>query len=178
MIAPELTSERLVLRPLESSFLSEEYLSWLNDEETRRYLDTPAGQTLNDLKHFLEATERNPILFWAITLKENGRHIGNIKIDPVDHRHKRAEYGILLGAKDLWGKGLASEASQIVCEYCFQSLGLHKITLGVVEDNQAAVQLYQKMGFIIEGHYKHHGFYAGKWCDVLRMALFNPTHQS
>ena len=34
--------------------------------------------------------------------------------------------------------------------------------------------LYKKMGFVIEGVYKQHGLYNNKYCDTIRMALFNP----
>lgn len=175
MKAPQLISERLILEPLGLSFLSEYYLSWLNDAETALYLDTPRGQNQQDLKEYLTLVENRPILFWAITLRESGRHIGNIKIDPVDTFHRYGEYGILIGAKDVWGNGFAKEASEAVIRFCFESLLLRRITLGVVKDNVAAVKLYEHLGFVTEGCYVRHGFYNGKWCDVLRMALFNPS---
>lgn len=175
MKAPQLISERLILEPLGLSFLSEDYLSWLNDAETGLYLDTPRGQTLQDLEHYLTNAENRSILFWAMTLRDSGRHIGNIKIDPLHTFHRYGEFGILLGAKDVWGKGYAKEASETVIRFCFESLLLRKITLGVVKDNVAAVKLYENLGFVTEGCYVRHGFYNGKWCDILRMALFNPS---
>lgn len=175
MKAPVLESERLLLEPLSSAFLSEHYVSWLNDPEVNRYLDSPADSTLEDLREYLANVDCNDILFWAIRTKPDSRHIGNIKIDPVNLRHKTAEYGILIGDRTAWGQGFAREASECVAHYCFEELGLRKITLGVVADNTAAVKLYEKMGFVTEGRYKAQGFYGQRWCDVLRMALFNPA---
>jgi ribosomal-protein-alanine N-acetyltransferase len=83
-----------------------------------------------------------------------------------------------MGDKKEWGKGYAKEASKTIVDYCFGPAGIRKITLGVVEDNVNAVKLYEKLGFAVEGRYRKHGFYAGKFCNVLRMALFNPEFES
>ena len=131
------------------------------------------------LKDYLASVERNSdMLFWAIHLKHNGEHIGNIKIDPINKRHSLGEYGILMGEQSEWGKGYAKEASKVMLSYCFDTINLSKITLGVVERNAAAVQLYESLGFEIEGVYKKHGLYGNEYLDVLRMALFNPNFQN
>ena len=46
----------------------------------------------------------------GIHLKENCKHIGNIKIDPINKKHGTGEYGIMMGDKDEWGKRLNSTA--------------------------------------------------------------------
>jgi RimJ/RimL family protein N-acetyltransferase len=81
----------------------------------------------------------------------------------------------MMGDRSEWGKGYAAEASKAVLDYCFQEAGLRKVTLGVVEENAAAVNLYKKLGFVVEGVYKKHGLYNGHYCDLLRMAIFNPN---
>lgn len=80
-----------------------------------------------------------------------------------------------MGRKSEWGKGYAKEATIKIIDYCFQTLKVRKLTLGVVSENLAAVNLYKKLGFETEGVYKMHGIYQGKYCDVIRMALFNPS---
>ena len=75
----------------------------------------------------MEGVEANDsMLFWAIHLKEGGKHIGNIKIDPVNKRHGLGEYGIMIGDSDEWGKGYAKEASELVIHHCFRDLRLRK----------------------------------------------------
>lgn len=170
-----LHSERLIYRPLDSTYCTETYLNWLNDEEVNRYLEIFEPYTATQLKLYLEAVEKNDhMFFWAIHLKNCEKHIGNIKIDPVNRYHGFGEYGIMMGDKTEWGKGYALEASKAVIEYCFEVEKLRKITLGVVEENTVAVHLYQKLGFGVEGVYKRHGLYNGHYCDLLRMAIFNP----
>lgn len=172
----ELESERLLYKPMSLAHATPTYLGWLNDEEVNRYLEVSKENRLEELEAYIRHSVDHKIFFWAIHLKENGKHIGNIKIDPIHKKHGTGEYGILMGDKAQWGKGYAKEASLTVIDFCFGSMNLRKMTLGVVADNLPAVKLYENMGFITEGHYQKHAMYNGKYCDVLRMALFNPDY--
>ncbi len=173
----ELLSDRLVFRPLSLVYLTERYVSWLNNPEVYKYLETGGNYTLEMLKDYLIEVENKKMLFWGIHIKNTDEHIGNIKIDPVNRRHGLGEYGILMGEPSQWGKGYAKEASQRILDYCFTNQNLRKITLGVVSNNAAAVHLYKSLNFEIEGVYKKHGYYQGEYADVIRMALFNPKWQ-
>jgi ribosomal-protein-alanine N-acetyltransferase len=176
MSFPEIETERLLLKPMNESFISEEYLSWMNDPEVYLYLDTGGDYSMNELQEYIKQSIKKKILFWAITVKDSGKHIGNIKIDPISQRHGTGEYGILLGDRAEWGKGYASEATDALLKYCFHTLRIRKINLGVVKDNVSAVRLYKKLGFKTEGEFEAHGFYNGKYCNTLRMALFAPAY--
>lgn len=174
MKAQNLESDRLVYKPVSLAHLSEDYVSWLNDPEVCKYIENSGEYTLEKLREFLTEVEKKDVFFWAIHLKSNDLHLGNIKIEPVNERHGLGEYGILMGRKSEWGKGYAKEASAAIIDYCFKKINLRKMTLGVVTDNESAVRLYKNLGFVIEGTYKKHCFFDGAYRDVLRMALFNP----
>jgi RimJ/RimL family protein N-acetyltransferase len=145
----------------------------MNDLDVCKFLETAIPYSEVELQDFVNSMIAKKILFWAITLKHDGSHIGNVKIDPINKKHLIGEYGILMGDRNNWSKGYAKEASKSVISYCFESLNLRKITLGVIKDNVAAVKLYESLGFEKEGIYRMHGIYAGKYCDAIRMALFN-----
>ena len=173
LITPSLEKERLKLEPISIKFCSNKYVNWLNDPEIYQYLDNGGNYTYNSLFEYLNKYTEKPILFWAIIIKEDNTHIGNIKVDPINKKNQIGEYGILMGDKNKWGQGYAKEATKAVIDYCFKVLELRKITLGVIKDNITAVKLYQKLGFETEGIYRMHGIYGGKYCDAIRMALFN-----
>lgn len=153
-----------------------EYLDWLNNPSIYMYLETGGNYTVEMLKNYLLEVEKKDIFFWAIHLKTNNKHIGNIKIDPVNLKHGLGEYGIMMGDIVEWGKGYAFEASSTIIHYCFKTLNLRKINLGVIEDNVKAVELYKKLGFTIEGIFKNHINHNGKYLNSLRMALFNSEY--
>ena len=141
MNTPILITERLILKPLSKVHLSQEYVDWLNDAEVNKYLDSGGGYTLGKLTEYINDVIKNNILFWGIHLKNTGRHIGNIKIHPINQKHGLGEYGILMGDKLEWGKGFAKESSLKVIDYCFNDLNIRKLTLGVVADNISAIHL-------------------------------------
>lgn len=174
---PILESERLKLIPLGVQHISEDYVKWMNDPQVIEFLESGGDYTLDKLSVFLHEVEESDMLFWAIHIKSSGKHIGNVKIDPINYKHKYAEYGIMMGDRKEWGKGYAKEASQLVINYCFsKALNLRKINLGVHSKNTPAVRLYKKMGFDTEGIYKKHVIVKNGYDDILRMAIFNTKY--
>ena len=176
MECPKLESKRIYLVPLSLYHLSEKYVEWMNDNEVNKYLESGGDYTMQKLYEFLAEVEKKKILFWAIHLKSDDKHIGNIKIDPINFKHGFAEYGILLGDKLEWGKGFAKEASNLVIDYCFKELKLRRITLGVIKNNLNAIKLYQSLGFKIEGTYIKHLRHMTEYFDVIRMAIFDVNY--
>ena len=150
MKAVELESKNLIFKKLSKKHLSIDYVNWLNDPDVNSYLESGGSYTIKLLEEYLTEQEQKDILFWAIHLKCSNKHIGNIKIDPINHKNNSGEYGILIGDKTSWGKGYAKEASLTIIKHCFDEIKLSKITLGVIEDNLNAVKLYKKLGFSID----------------------------
>ena len=134
--------------------------------------------SLEKLKIFLTEVEKEDILFWAILIKNECKHIGNIKIDPVELKHSICEYGIMMGDTNEWGKGYAKKASQLVIEYCFNTLNLREIYLGVIEENKGAFELYKKLNFIVSGKWKpEYVNYDGINYRIIRMSLVNKNYR-
>lgn len=170
---PFIETERLFLYKVDELHCNETYLSWIHDKEVSKYLETGRfPESIASLTEFVHLSSRQSVLFLAIHIKENNKHIGNIKIDAINRFHQYAEYGILMGDRTSWGKGYAKEASIAIIDHCFHKLNLRKINLGVIADNVGAVNLYIKLGFEIEGVYKKHLFCDGSYVDVNRMAVF------
>ena len=167
----DLESERLIYKRVSAEHVSATYVNWINDHEVNMYLETRGNYTLDLLKSYIEDQYNNAVYFWAIHLKDSKKHIGNIKIHPINSKVNSGEYGILMGDKENWGKGYAKEASKTIINYCFEELKLSKITLGVIEDNINAVMLYKKMGFSIDEVKTNVGTYNNKTSNALRMSL-------
>ena len=169
----KLESDRLIYQPLSLTHLSQTYVDWMNDVVVNKYLDSGGNYTLEKLRLFLIDQENKNILFWAILIKDTKKHIGNIKIDPINEEKKSGEYGIMMGDSSEWGKGYAKEASKRIIAFCFEEISLSSITLGVIEDNISAVKLYEKIGFEVTGIKKNVGTYGGVLCNSIRMIKHN-----
>ncbi len=178
MKAISLETQRFYLERLSTEYLSQQYVDWMNDCQVNQFLESGGNYTLEMLKDFLIDVSNQDMYFWAIKDKLNNQHLGNIKIDPINLRHGWGEYGILIGDQSYWGKGVGFEVSRVVFDFCFEGyLKLRKINLGVRAENIAAISLYKKLGFEIEGVFKKHSVTSTGFGDVLRMALFNrKTH--
>ena len=140
----------ITLRPLTEANATEEYASWLNDPEVNKYLET-RKVTVDELKSFInEKNASETALFLGVFWNENGKHIGNVKLEPIDCAKKEATMGILIGDKNYWGKGVATEATNLVAGYAFTKMGLKELKLGVIPENKAAIRVYEKCGFTME----------------------------
>lgn len=173
MKAENLDSERLFYERLSLEHLSQDYVNWMNDPEVFLYMESGGNYTQEMLRSYIAAQENKDILFWAIKIKATGKHIGNIKIDPVNPENKSGEYGIMIGDKTAWGKGYAKEASLRIIDYCFEELGLSQITLGLIADNTKALELYKKVGFEIEKIMLNYVSHNNKAQNVIRMVIKN-----
>jgi RimJ/RimL family protein N-acetyltransferase len=60
-----------------------------------------------------------------------------------------AELSIVLGEPSSWGQGLGTEALQLLLAFAFGPLGLHRVWLIVRADNERAVKLFGRMGFVV-----------------------------
>lgn len=146
----KIKGEKIFLKTLNEKDATEEYCSWLNDPEVNKYLETRRS-TITELKKYIREKNNNPnCLFLGIFLKENGKHIGNIKLEPIDFKNRRATVGILIGNKNYWGKKIGKEAMKLLIKYAFSKLNLKEVNLGVISKNKRAVSLFKKVGFKID----------------------------
>ncbi len=155
------------LRQLTLLDVNQEYHSWMNDEEVTQFLEARFSDTsIEGIKGFVKSVlESNNNVFLAIIKKENNKHIGNIKLGPIDFNHKTAVLGIIIGDKREWGKGYGLEAIKLICQHGFEKLNLHKITAGCYENNLGSKKMFEKAGFVIEGIQKKQYRYKGEYVD-------------
>lgn len=175
-----LRGEKVYLRPLERADLNDTYLGWLNDSEVTRYLETGAfPTTLQDLEKFYEGVtgSRAEVMF-AIVDRKSHRHIGNAKLGPINWVHRRALFGILIGEKDFWGKGIGEEVTRLMAEYGFLRLNLNRIGLAVFAEHESAIRCYQAVGFKIEGKFREEMFLDGIYKDRLWMGLLRSEYSA
>ncbi len=162
-----LESERIYFRNLQDSDIDKGYFEWLNDPEVSQYLETRYSiQTREMIKEFIsnQSGNKNSHLF-AICLKDNDLHIGNIKLGPIEFIHGRGDLSYLIGRKELWGKGYASEAVKLILGFAKKVLNLYKVDASVYEDNIGSYRVLLNNGFKKQGKLKNHWNINGKYQD-------------
>jgi RimJ/RimL family protein N-acetyltransferase len=169
-----LDSERLTLRAIEPADARGRYAAWMADPEVTRYLESRyAVPTVGELEDYIRAALSDPLVhFFAIELREDERHVGNIKLGPIDAHHRRADIGIIIGERDCWGRGVATEAVQLLSDWALGELGLEKVTAGAYSSNPGSVRAFQRAGFEIEAVRRRHYLSDDGWVDGVLLARF------
>ncbi|VDC01849.1 unnamed protein product [Peniophora sp. CBMAI 1063] len=113
--------------------------------------------------------EARPLYVLAVE-KDSGEVVGAVSLR---NGTWRMEYEIGLGVKkEFWGKGYATEMTTWVVQHAFLYMtGVHRIKVAGFSSNPAAIAVYKKVGFVQEGVTRRARYSAGKWDDVIELAL-------
>ncbi len=171
--AGRLRGERLLLRPVTLTDVTERYVDWLNDERVNRFLETRhSRQTLDGVRAYVDRiTRRDDEWLFAICLEADGTHIGNIKLGPVKPHHGVADISLFIGEPACWGRGYATEAIRLLSGHALRDLGLHKISAGMYASNDASLRAFLKAGYREEGRRRKHYLLDGRPEDVIELGL-------
>lgn len=164
----------VALRALEPGDLPRLY-EYRNDPETTRDL---VGFSVHyshaALAQWLEShARRTDEALWAIAARADDRCIGHAGLYQIDHRVRKASFGILIGDPAERGKGIGTAVTRAVVDYGFAELNLHRVELDVLATNPRAIHIYEKLGFRREGVLRHAQFRGGAYVDLVLMAVLD-----
>lgn len=174
----QINTELCTLRTLQPKDVSQDYVSGLNDLEVNHFLDSVSQniQTLESVRDFVNSSfaAKNEIFFgiWNDSLNE---HCGTIRIHSINSYHKTANIGVCLFDKNIWGKGIATNAILQATDWAINVLGLKWIEAGVFEENRASSKLFERAGYELKykvsGKYLSHGS-----ASTVKVYAFNIPH--
>ena len=117
-----------------------------------------------------------PITVFGIELIENQILIGITVLKDINLINRSAEFAIYIGDKDYRGECLSREATSETLRFGFYKLGLNRIFLKVVEENEAAIELYITAGFNKEGLFRNSVFKNNRFKNELLMAVLKEEY--
>ena len=97
--------------------------------------------------------------------------VGLVSLTGIDAVHRRAEIHLLIGRRDLHGRGVGTEATRQMLGHAFGDLNLHRVFLSVLAHNTAAIRVYEKSGFVREGVARESAYKRGKYEDMIQMGI-------
>ena len=143
----ELRTERLLLRPFRLSDI-DDVLRYGGDPEWAEFYARPYDRgAAEHMVAQVVVTSWDKGAKFAIVLKD--RVIGVVSLD-VDAEDQTAELGYDV-ARDMWGRGIASEATAAVCNWGFREYGLAKIYAAGDVRNTRSLRVMDKLGMTREG---------------------------
>ena len=160
----KIEGKRIYLREVLVSDANEgsNYHKWMNDPEVMKFLESRFQSWSGEqLSNYVLSMQRNPVIvFLAICLRDVDKHIGNIKLGPINWIHRFADIALVID-KPYWNKGYGTEAIQLLSDYAFNTLNLHKVVAGCYEENDGAIRAFKKAGFEEEGRLKEQYLFEG-----------------
>jgi ribosomal-protein-alanine N-acetyltransferase len=159
---------RVLLRALNRQDLNGNYLQWLNDEEVcRGNSHAIFPNTEEKMLRFYESQQNHMSqVVLAIVYKEDLKHIGNVSLQNINWISRNAEFAIVMGDKNYWGKGLGEEAAMLITEYGFTRLNLHRIYCGTFSNNESMKKLAAKLSMKQEGVRREAVYKNGEYLDL------------
>ena len=93
-----------------------------------------------------------------------------------NHPRRRHVGQIGMAIRDDWqGKGAGTALMQAAIDLADKWLNLSRLELEVFTDNEPAIHLYKKFGFVVEGTHRQFAYRDGQFVDVYAMARLRKT---
>ncbi|MDY0385789.1 MAG: GNAT family protein [Methanolobus sp.] len=112
----------------------------------------------------------------AVCLKNTDEHIGNVYLNSIDYMNRNCEYGIIIGDKIYWGKGIGSEATLLMLHHAFYELGMIRVYSKQLHRNHSSIRLHEKCGFKKEGVLRKAVFKIGEYQDLSLMSILREDY--
>ncbi|MBX3606858.1 MAG: GNAT family N-acetyltransferase [Piscinibacter sp.] len=106
----------------------------------------------------------------------HGEVVGSAGVHPAGTALRRRHVmhlGISV-AREFQGRGVGSALMAAICDYADHWAGVLRLELTVYTDNEPAIALYRKFGFVIEGTHRGYALRHGRYADVYAMARLHP----
>lgn len=111
-----------------------------------------------------------PAVDTATAGRDAAELVGLLRLHDLDLIHRNAQVRLFI-APDRQGRGYGGDALRTAARFCFEELGLHRLSLVVRADHERALRLYERVGFQVEGREREAAWSGGAWVDFVRMGL-------
>jgi RimJ/RimL family protein N-acetyltransferase len=176
-----LSGEKSQLRPFERENISD-VQEWVNDPVTTHYMFYGQIPTNNEQAERMFCAQLDSpanILFMVVSTPYTGPQaiVGFAGLYDIHLTARKAEFRILIGDKEAHGQGIGTEVTEMLTFYAFDRLNLHRVYLGVTEDNVGAVRAYEKAGYVSEGVLRDDIYRNGRYYNTVKMAMLRPEYE-
>lgn len=172
----ELVEDELRLRPLRRrdarvwSQVRAANAAWLAPWEATHPEESGRPPTFAQMtRSFTREARAGRMLPWVMEVE--GRLAGQLTVAGITWGSLRAAHVGYWVDQRLAGRGITPTAVAMASDYCFLTLGLHRIEINIRPDNHASLRVVDKLGFRSEGVRVRYLHIDGGWRDHLSFAL-------
>ncbi|PYR56847.1 MAG: hypothetical protein DMF91_20890 [Acidobacteria bacterium] len=171
---PVLTGQRVALRELRASDAASLF-AMLSTEEVSRFISPPPS-TVEGFERFIAWTLRQraagAYLCFAVTVKGFDTAIGIFQIRETEPGFGTAEWGFAIGSP-FWGTGVFQEGAQLVVDFAFETVGVHRLEARSAVRNGRGNGALQKIGAVKEGVLRKSFVRNGEQLDQVLWAILD-----
>ncbi len=165
---PTLTGPTVRLRELRTSD-APALLAHLATDEVARFISPPPTD-VRGFERFLawaiRQREAGQYACYGVTLQDDDTAIGLFQVRQLDAAFSTAEWGFAL-ASAFWGTGVFQESAELMLEFVFDTLGVHRLEARAALQNGRGNGALRKLGAVQEGHLRRSFFRNGRPLDQL-----------
>lgn len=143
---------RVYLRALEPDDYKTS-VNWRNDDSITSLLGGRKYFVSAEIERqwVLNTINQNKDIKLAVCTVNDNLYIGNVYLTDIDYINRKASSHILIGNHEYWKSGYGTEAMNLLIDYAFNHLNLHRLEAHVLEDNIGSQKMHEKLGYIREG---------------------------
>ena len=167
-----LAGARVLVRPFAAEDISVTYLAWLRDPAVVCFSNQRFRvHTLESCRFYLATFTDSSNHFLAICDQKSGTMLGTLTVY-CSTPHGTADIGIMIGERNVWGKGIGAEAFCLVLSALKASGAIRKVTAGTLAVNKGMVRIMEKAGMRHEATRRAQELFDGAPADVVYYATF------
>jgi RimJ/RimL family protein N-acetyltransferase len=104
--------------------------------------------------------------------------IGISSIIKIDWRNNNAWHGIVLGDKDIRGKGYGIDTVMTTMRYAFDEMHMERLDGSIIQYNEVSKSFYcDKLGWKVEGIRRNYYFRKGKYWDQIVVGITRKDYE-
>lgn len=122
------------------------------------------------LEYWRRRLSDNPETSYNLIGFVDDRLVGMVNVHTITRPRRKHAGSIGICVHEEWqGKGVGSALMQALVDLADNWLNLTRLELEVYADNEAAIHLYERFGFEVEGRLRKHAFRDGQYIDSIVM---------
>lgn len=169
---PVLTGSRITLRELRVSD-APSLFAMLTTEEVSRFI-SPPPTTVEGFERFIMWANREraagSYACFAIVPHGMDTAVGLFQVRQLEPGWGTAEWGFAMGSA-FWGTGLFAEGAQMVLEFAFDTIGVHRLEARAAVQNGRGNGALRKLGAVCEGVLRRSFLRNGQYLDQALWAI-------
>lgn len=171
--------KKITLRAIEESDLKLLH-GWSNDPSTQDIMgDIHFPSSYNYHKDWFNRIQNEPLNQRLAIEAPNLGLIGLSSIININWKNNRAWHGIVLGNKNIRGKGFGFDTVMTTMKYAFDELHLERLDGSMIEYNENSINFYcNNLGWKKEGVRKNYYYRKGKYWDQVIVGITKEDYEN